>query len=110
MSGGRTVDIFDGASGQLVSDGNLQNSAAINIKRDAVSTVTSPTYTSHCPEASPTSCTIVWDTVSTAPRRIVAKTNYHGIITTVFGPTGEQWQNELHRQPGPLEHRHDTDR
>ena len=92
MSGGKTVDIFDGASGQLVSDGNLQNSAAINIKRDAVSTVTSPTYTSHCPEASPTSCTIVWDTVSTAPRRIVAKTNYYGIITTVFGPTGEQWQ------------------
>ena len=34
----------------------------------------------------------IWDTVSTPARRIVAETNAYGIVTTVFGPTGEQWQ------------------
>ena len=87
VSGGKTVDIFAGASGKLASDGNLQNSAAINFTYDTVLATTS-----HCPKTSPTSCTMAWDTVSTAPRRIVAETNAYGIVTTVFGPTGEQWQ------------------
>ena len=87
VSGGRAVDVFAGASGKLASDGNLQNAAAINFTYDTVLATTS-----HCPKTSPTSCTMIWDTVSTPARRIVAETNAYGIVTTVFGPTGEQWQ------------------